>query len=48
MFIDIKKIIFHRHYFRDVPMSDRRKLYRIYRYDFELFGFQPDPRILDV
>ena len=35
-------------YFRHISVEDRKALYNIFRYDFELFDYKPHPEILDV
>ena len=33
-------------YFKHISLQDKKALYDIYKYDFELFGYRPDPSIL--
>ena len=35
-------------YFKHISLQDKMALYDIYKYDFELFGYRPDPSILSV
>ena len=35
-------------YFKQVSLDDRKTLYNIFKYDFELFGYEPHPEILIV
>ena len=35
-------------YFKHISLQDRKALYDIYKYDFDLFGYHPDPSIISV
>jgi len=37
-----------RKYFERISLEDKLALYEIYKYDFEFFGYKPDPNILIV